>query len=447
MTCRSGRALGALSLALLLATPACSLSRGVLGNPGTAMDGGGHDAGTGGRDGGSTDGGGDAGATDGGPRDGGDCTSTGCDDGNPCTDDVCTATGCTHTANTASCDDGVLCNGHDTCSASACSLHDGISPCLAGTVCDPGLDTCVGCTTDAQCMPTTTDWGACVFADFCATTGSHSCTVTSYTCSRGTCMARPPTTESEACTRASTDGLQCAAPAYGEFGACDFGTDPCTTLGHQTRTVTTSACASGACVETTSSESMDCTRVTEGMTCADPTMTPWSLCSVGATCGTTGTQTRTVTTSVCASGTCATTPMVETQGCAASPTGAACGATSCGAWGTCMQTHVGTCDRSGTQTRACTTPTCSAGSAGMSSTCSASAPSTESQPCNADVRGVACMETNCSDCSVGFLQGCPHGRTGTQYCNTLNGSCMDYGLGPFCGGTNRRYFSQSCACP
>jgi hypothetical protein len=68
-----------------------------------------------------------------------------CDDGNPCTTDRCEpdspgadANGCTHVPNDAACDDGVFCNGADSCSGGACAVHAG-DPCIAGPAC---ADTC-----------------------------------------------------------------------------------------------------------------------------------------------------------------------------------------------------------------------------------------------------------------------------------------------------------------
>lgn len=54
-------------------------------------------------------------------------------DGNPCTDDQCNGVGtCGHTPNTAPCNDGLFCNGVDSCSGGSCSVHPG-NPC-------PGTD-------------------------------------------------------------------------------------------------------------------------------------------------------------------------------------------------------------------------------------------------------------------------------------------------------------------
>jgi hypothetical protein len=88
-----------------------------------------------------------------------------CDDSNPCTDDTCTLTGCVYTNNTAPCDDGLFCNGADTCSGGSCSVHAGdpcpgpdgdtncsescdevndncLAPDPDGTLCRPAVDEC-----------------------------------------------------------------------------------------------------------------------------------------------------------------------------------------------------------------------------------------------------------------------------------------------------------------
>jgi len=78
------------------------------------------------------------------------CQSSGvidCNDENPCTTDTCNeaADTCDHVANNAACDDGVFCNGTDTCSGGTCSVHLG-DPCTSGgecaNVCDEDNDTC-----------------------------------------------------------------------------------------------------------------------------------------------------------------------------------------------------------------------------------------------------------------------------------------------------------------
>lgn len=80
------------------------------------------------------------------------------DDGNPCTDEVCNSaesglgdsSGCSHDSNTNSCDDGLFCNGADTCSAGSCR-HDG-NPCtLCVETCDESGDSCEAAGDVSEC--------------------------------------------------------------------------------------------------------------------------------------------------------------------------------------------------------------------------------------------------------------------------------------------------------
>lgn len=73
-----------------------------------------------------------------------------CEDNNPCTDDTCTESSdsCTNVAHVGSCDDGLFCNGADTCSGTTC-IHAG-DPC-GGINCNEGPDTCANCTGAPDC--------------------------------------------------------------------------------------------------------------------------------------------------------------------------------------------------------------------------------------------------------------------------------------------------------
>ena len=69
-----------------------------------------------------------------------------CDDGNPCTDDSCDSVlGCVNANNTDSCDDGDACTTGDTCAAGTCV--GGVPPdCDDGNVCtDDSCDSVLGC--------------------------------------------------------------------------------------------------------------------------------------------------------------------------------------------------------------------------------------------------------------------------------------------------------------
>lgn len=98
------------------------------------------------------------------------------DDGNVCSDDVCNGAGsCAHISNNASCDDGLFCNGPDTCSGGVCAVHSG-DPCSGGPQC---ADTCNESTDD--CIDPT--GSPCEDGDACTTNDM---------CSGGTCFGGPP---------------------------------------------------------------------------------------------------------------------------------------------------------------------------------------------------------------------------------------------------------------
>jgi cysteine-rich repeat protein len=117
--------------------------------------------------------------TAGGCEDGNACTSndscsggicqpgppTDCDDGNICTDDNCDQnSGCSATPNSSPCDDGLFCNGSDTCAAGSCQ-HSG-DPCAAGDQCsDQCNETAADCLSPAGSFCDGGD--ACTPADTC----------------------------------------------------------------------------------------------------------------------------------------------------------------------------------------------------------------------------------------------------------------------------------------
>ena len=65
-----------------------------------------------------------------------------CDDYNPCTWEECFMGDCDiGPLDQAPCDDGLYCNGDDSCENSVCSVHSG-DPCPSDTVCNEGTDSC-----------------------------------------------------------------------------------------------------------------------------------------------------------------------------------------------------------------------------------------------------------------------------------------------------------------
>jgi len=107
-----------------------------------------------------------------------------CDDGNltagdgcdsicriePCYDCAGQPSMCSPSPPGGACDDGLFCNGTDTCAADGCTIHAG-DPCTGGSecmnACDENLDTCLA----AQGAPCTDDGNQCTF-DQCDGLGS-----------------------------------------------------------------------------------------------------------------------------------------------------------------------------------------------------------------------------------------------------------------------------------
>ena len=72
-----------------------------------------------------------------------------CNDNNPCTDDLCENGECVNTNNEAPCEDGVYCNGAESCSEGICRL--GPIPCPSPEECVEETKTCTACDNDQQC--------------------------------------------------------------------------------------------------------------------------------------------------------------------------------------------------------------------------------------------------------------------------------------------------------
>ncbi len=233
----------------------------------------------------------------------GECVAAGCDDGNPCTDDTCGTSGCEHTNNTGSCDDGVYCNGADTCADGSCSAHVG-SPCSGAAVCDESMERCTGCLSDSDCGAAVHGtWSGCGgFGGTCDTSGTKTRDVTTYTCDAGTCTPST-TTESQSCTRV-TNGSSCGDASYGAWSTCEY-PDTCAEAGTHMRTRTDYVCMGGSCVSQLAAETDSCAgRTTDGTTCGTTSCGSWGSCSTPDVCSTVGTKTRTCTAYACIGGGC-----------------------------------------------------------------------------------------------------------------------------------------------
>lgn len=165
-----------------------------------------------------------------------------CVDDNECTTDSCNATdGCVHEARQGQpCNDGVFCNGEDRCVGTRCEEHLG-DPCNgATTVCDEGQDTCVGCISNSDCPDEILGaYSNCMFDVECAVSGTKFRTVTTFTCTAGTC--KPSTTTQPADCSRTTNGQPCAADG-----------NPCTS----------DVCNGGACTHATLADGSLCSNET-----------------------------------------------------------------------------------------------------------------------------------------------------------------------------------------
>ncbi len=311
-----------------------------------------------------------------------------CDDANVCTDDVCSLGVCFNTSNLAACDDGLFCNGADTCSGNTCSVHAG-APCGA-QLCDEAGDACVDCLADGDCD----DGNGC----------------TNNTCAAGVCQTANN-------TAACDDGLFCNGADTCSGGSCSTNAgDPCTLP---------DLCSEGldACVEclvdTDCNDANVCTTdQCSGGTCFN---TPNLLaCDDGLFCN--GTDT-------CGGGTCSV------------HTGTPCGAQACDEGGdTCVDCLVdGDCD----DANGCTDDSCAAGVCQFVSNADAC---DDGLFCNgADVcSGGACTHAG-DPCTVPDL--CNEASDSCVTC-LVNGDCDDGNVctTDFCSGGACFNFNNAVSC-
>ncbi len=367
------------------------------------------------------------------------CVPRGCDDGNPCTDDACGAAGCDNTPNAAVCDDGVFCNGPDTCSAGLCDRHAG-DPCAGGSVCEEAMDRCVGCAADSDCpAPLAGPWGSCSYPDTCAESGTQSRTVTTYACVSNVCQPSSAS-EDRACSRA-TDGDTCGSTTFGTWGSCGSFADACDESGTRTRTRTDRVCASGVCSNANSPDSGACVRDTDGDGCGMTTYGAWGSCGgFSDTCDETGTRSRTQTDFTCVTGACTPSMSTDTGSCTRNQTGVSCAASTFTGWSSCGG-FSGTCDESGTQSRTRTDFACTMGSCATTMV-------PESRACTRDQTGVMCAATTYgpwSSCS-GFSSICDNTGTRSRTETTFacsGGSCTSR-MGTDTGSCSRTTTGTNC---
>ncbi len=154
-----------------------------------------------------------------------------CDDEDACTDDACTDGECGST--TPSVDDGVFCNGTESCDSATGDVTSSGDPCdaTAGEVCDEDLDECTvtECTDDADC----TDDGL-----FC--NGTESCDTAASAC---VSSGDPCTAAGETCDEASGACVGCVVN-----DDCPAATPICTSANTCVECEQDSDCSAGSCV-------------------------------------------------------------------------------------------------------------------------------------------------------------------------------------------------------
>ncbi len=190
-----------------------------------------------------------------------------CDDGIECTNDVCDeiVDGCKHIPDNALCDNGVFCDGAETCAVISGCIAGG-APCPA--LCDETAGTCVDCLADADCdngvycdgvetcLGGTCQGGVAVECD-----DGLSCTADICDEGLGACDNVP---DNAACDNGTfCDGVETCDPAVG----CVFGTAPCPVLCDE---------ASGSCVNCLSDTDCD-----NGVFCDGTETCSGGICQAG----------------------------------------------------------------------------------------------------------------------------------------------------------------------
>ena len=128
-------------------------------------------------------------------------TPVNCDDGVPCMVDSCdeASRACVHDLDHAQCDDGLFCNGSETCTPTGCAA--GAPPCADASLCDENADTCLSspptCIVAADCddgNPCTDDAcvdGACLRVNNASPCDDRNSCTGNDVCAGGVCSGIP----------------------------------------------------------------------------------------------------------------------------------------------------------------------------------------------------------------------------------------------------------------
>jgi len=161
-----------------------------------------------------------------------------CNDGVACTDDSCNegTDSCDNTPNNGLCDDGVYCNGAETCNASlgcqsgsAVNCNDGIG--CTDDSCNEGTDSCDHVANDAYCPD---DGQFCNGTEFCSAAtdcsstgdpcaGNETCNESTDTCDAGGgCVTNGDCDDGNACTVDTCNGGVCTNACAGSVSSYPY---------------------------------------------------------------------------------------------------------------------------------------------------------------------------------------------------------------------------------
>lgn len=292
--------------------------------------------------------------------------------------------------------------------------------CTMNTTTETDTAGCARSTNGTSCGSSTFgSWGTCSYGTTCAESGSRTRTRTDQVCTNGACGPQNSTeTDTSGCTR-TTSGQSCGTTQTSAWGSCSYGTT-CATSGSRTRSVTTYTCGMGACNSSASTETdtSGCGRSTSGNSCGTTSYGSWGACGYSGQCDNDGDRSRSVTSYSCdGAGSCqaSSSSETDTSGCNRNQNGQSCGSSSYGSWSGCS--YGDTCTNSGNRSRSVTDYTCGGGSCNGNTYTE-----NDGSACGRNTNGTSCGAVQCGACYC-FMPDCTRFRDCTVY-TCSDGSCQ-----------------------
>jgi len=152
-------------------------------------------------------------------------TPPNCNDGVSCTNDTCneSADRCDHTPVHTTCSNGAFCDGAEICNP-ALGCRDAADPCAPPLLCNELNDTCVQCLNNGHCLDTS-------FCNGQETCNAGACVVPGNPCSGVTpvCCEATDSCRAQCCTNLDcpSNGLFCDGPEVCSNGICVSAGNPC----------------------------------------------------------------------------------------------------------------------------------------------------------------------------------------------------------------------------